>query len=130
MHILQSAFEITFYKLVKKLTAMRQTKLTALGSLLACCLFAFSFSQAQESSPALRIKGSVKGTDGATLQGVTIALSSRKTVATITDASGNFTLNIPAGRNSKDLQLEFSYIGFQTKLVKLDPGQTEITVAL
>jgi len=61
---LQSAFEITFYKLVKKITAMRQTKLTALGSLLACCLFAFSFSQAQESSPALRIKGYVKGTMG------------------------------------------------------------------
>lgn len=96
-----------------------------MGSLLACCLFAFSFSQAPESaSPALRIRGSVKGaSDG-------VALSSRKSIATVTDASGNFVLNIPAGRNPTDLQLEFSSIGFQNKLVKLDPAQTEIAVTL
>jgi TonB-linked SusC/RagA family outer membrane protein len=111
---------------------MRQSKLTAIGSLLACCLFAFSFSQAQESSsPALHIRGSIKGaSDGAALPGVTVALASRKSLATVTDASGNFVLTIPAGRSPKDIQLEFSSIGFQTKQVKLAPGQTEITVLL
>ncbi|HWK06055.1 MAG TPA: SusC/RagA family TonB-linked outer membrane protein [Puia sp.] len=111
---------------------MRQTKLTALGSLLACCLFAFSFSQAQEpSGPALHIKGSVKGvSDGAALPGVTVALASRKNIATVTDASGNFVLTIPAGKAGKTIQLEFSSIGFATKLVTIDPSQTDITVTL
>lgn len=111
---------------------MRQPKLTALGSLLACCLFAFSFSQAQEpSSPALHIRGSVKGiADGIALPNVTVALVSRKNIAAVTDASGNFVMTIPAGRNPKDIQLEFSSIGYQSKLVKLDPGQTEVAVLL
>src|SRR5258708_5357991 len=111
---------------------MRQTQLTALGSLLACCLFAFSFSQAQEASgPALHIKGSVKGvSDGAALPGVTVARASNKTIATVTDASGTFALTIPAGKAGKTVQLEFSSIGFATKLVTLDPGQTEMAVTL
>lgn len=101
-----------------------------MGSLLACCLFAFSFSQAQApASSPLRLRGSVKGAaDGTALQGVTVALSSRRSVATVTDASGNFVLNIPAG--TKDIQLEFSSIGYLTKVVRPDPGQTEISIVL
>ena len=109
---------------------MRQSKLTALGSLLACCLFAFSFSQAQEATPPLHIKGTVKGADGATLPGVTVVLASRKNIATVTDASGNFALTIPAGKAGKTVQLEFSSIGFATRLVTVDPAQTDISVTL
>ena len=111
---------------------MRQTKLTALGSLLACCLFAFSFSQAQEApGQPLHIKGSVKGvSDGAALPGVTVALASHRNIATVTNVSGDFVLTIPAGKAGKTVQLEFSSIGFTTKLVTLDAGQTEIFVSL
>src|SRR5258708_13125430 len=111
---------------------MRQTQLTALGSLLACCLFPFSFSKAQEASgPALHIKGSLKGvSDGAAPPGVKVALASHKSIATVTDASGNFAPTIPAGKAGKTVQLEFSSIGFATKLGTLDPGQTEMAVTL
>jgi len=110
---------------------MKKKKLTALGSLLACCLFALSYSQAQEIKDGpIRIKGSVKGPDGAALPGATVALVSRAGIATSTDASGNFVLNIPTGKAGTALQLETSSVGFEKKRIRLEPGQTEITIVL
>lgn len=97
-----------------------------MGSLLACFLFAFSFGQAQST----QIKGSVKGPDGAPLVGATVALASSKSIATVTGASGNFTLNIPAGKAQGTIKLSISSIGFQTKEIVLENGQSELVVLL
>ncbi|HZE84507.1 MAG TPA: SusC/RagA family TonB-linked outer membrane protein, partial [Puia sp.] len=108
---------------------MKKIKLIAFGSMLACCLSGF-LGHAQDPGQPVRITGSVKSiSDGASLAGVTIALVSDPKIATLTDASGDFTLNIPSSR-SRDIQLEISSIGFLTKIIRLEAGQTKITVLL
>lgn len=108
---------------------MTKTKLTAFGSLLACCLFAFACGYGQNKS--LQVRGVVKGAaDSLALSGSTVTLASDKTIATVTDATGHFALNIPAGKVTGSIQLVISSIGFSTKLVNLEPGQTMIDISL
>jgi TonB-linked SusC/RagA family outer membrane protein len=108
---------------------MNQTKLTALGSLLACCLLAFTFSYGQNKT--IQIRGSVKGaSDSSWLAGATVALAGNRNIATVTDADGRFVLNIPAAKATGPLQLVISSVGFQTRVISLDPGQTQIDLVL
>src|SRR5258708_16332861 len=104
---------------------MKQNHLTAWGSLLACCLLAFLSGHSQDQP--VQVRGSVKSVaDGAPLSGVTVALNSDKNIATVTDASGNFLLKIPAAKAHGGIQLLLSSVGFQSKLVRFNPGQTDI----
>ncbi|HVU58407.1 MAG TPA: SusC/RagA family TonB-linked outer membrane protein, partial [Puia sp.] len=102
----------------------------ALGcSLLICCLFAFSVSQAQTPG-ALRVRGVVRGqTDGQPINGATILLLSDKKIATSTDATGSFFLDIPSSLRD-NITLEVSSIGFEKKQILLQPGQTQISIVL
>jgi len=108
---------------------MTTTKLTAIGSLLACCLFALTFSYGQNSPIPLR--GFVKNaSDNTPLSGATVALASDRNIATVTDASGNFQLTIPAGRMKGGFQLVISSVGFQTRQVGVLSGQAMVSISL
>jgi len=108
---------------------MKRFHLTAWGSLLSCCLSFFINGYGQ--GPGLQIHGSVKAAaDNTALGGVTVALASDRKIATSTDGSGNFVLNIPAGAAKATIRLVISSIGFQTREVSVLPGQTEVPVLL
>jgi len=78
----------------------------SLGALLLLLLFAIpGVSQAQ----LWNVKGSVKDSDGEPLIGVSIKLKGT-TIATASDAAGNYSINIPEARGS----LVFTYISFKT----------------
>lgn len=106
---------------------MEKTKLTVLGGLLLLgSLIIHCTVQAQE---IVQIDGLVKGADSTVLAGVTVTTSSGRQRA-ITDASGRFSLKLSATSIRKGLTLELSSIGYQTRQIKLEPGQTTITVIL
>lgn len=69
------------------------------------------------------INGMVTGENGEPLVGVTVKIKGSNT-GTVTDASGHFSLQVPMGSI-----LEFSYIGYEKKEVKLN-GETNLSVAL
>jgi len=70
------------------------------------------------------ITGTVTDEDGNTLPGVNVIIQGT-TEGTITDASGNYTLEAPTNST-----LLFSYIGYETKAVTVGPGITTINVEL
>lgn len=73
-----------------------------------------------------RVTGTVTSAiDGTTLPGVTILVKGTTNIGTSTDADGNYSLNVPEGRNI----LVFSYIGFETKEV-LIAGRSYVDVQL
>jgi TonB-linked SusC/RagA family outer membrane protein len=104
----------------------------ALGSLLICCLLAFSSGQARaQAGKPLRLRGTVKGqADGSPINGATVLLLSDKKIATSTDATGSFVLDIPATDVKDNSALEISSIGFEKKQVSIQPGQTQISIIL
>ena len=70
-----------------------------------CLLFATSFAQV-----VTRISGQVMTETGSALQGVSVTIKSTG-VGTVTDANGNFSLNVPG----ETPVLVFSYIGYETQ---------------
>lgn len=60
------------------------------------------------------VKGKVVDQNGQTLPGVTITLQGTS-IGTTTDVDGNFTISVPDGVEN----INVSYIGFQSKMVKL-----------
>ncbi|MFL9483125.1 SusC/RagA family TonB-linked outer membrane protein [Chitinophagaceae bacterium LWZ2-11] len=111
---------------------MKKNKLTALCCLfLACGVSLFLPGQAQQVLQALEIKGVVKNTStGSAIAGATVELASAKGVTTVTDASGNFTLKIPASKNSGALELLITSMGFEKQSLTLQPGQKEVIIEL
>jgi hypothetical protein len=75
------------------------------------------YSLNNSSSAAIRtVKGKVADeTDRSGLPGVSIRIKNTS-IATITDANGNFTLQLPVGTNL----LTFSYIGYETKEIPVE----------
>lgn len=69
------------------------------------------------------IKGVVKDDRGEPLPGVTVLVKGT-TIGVSTDANGNFALNMPEGYSI----LQFSFIGMETKDVKLVEDQTVVNV--
>ena len=69
------------------------------------------------------IKGVVKDDRGEPLPGVTVLVKGT-TIGVSTDANGNFALNMPEGYSI----LQFSFIGMETKDVKLAEDQTVVNV--
>lgn len=106
---------------------MTKFQLTLRGSLCACCCLLLLFSQAQLGDR--RLRGTVKGPDGTALVGATVALASDKKTATATDASGAFTLDLPAAMTGP-AELEVSSIGFETRRVTVQRGMTTVAVVM
>jgi TonB-linked SusC/RagA family outer membrane protein len=75
--------------------------------------------------PPVEIHGRVVNLRGEPIQNVTILIAGTK-IGTTTDNDGRFTLTAPENRN---IVLEISSVGFQTKTVKVGK-QTEINVTL
>jgi TonB-linked SusC/RagA family outer membrane protein len=66
-------------------------------------------------SQQVNVRGNVRSSDGEPLFGTGV-VQVGTTVGTITDENGNFSLNVPAGST-----LEFSFIGFVTKVLRAAP---------
>jgi TonB-linked SusC/RagA family outer membrane protein len=69
------------------------------------------------------VKGRVVDSAGVTLIGVTVRLQGTN-IGTTTDANGNFTIDVPVNG-----MLEFSYIGYEKKLVSVT-GDQSLTVTM
>jgi TonB-linked SusC/RagA family outer membrane protein len=106
---------------------MTRLQLTLRGYFLGCCCVLFFLAQAQQSDR--HIRGTVKGPDGAPLAGATVALASDKKIATATDATGAFSLALPAAY-SGSLELEVSSVGFEPRRVTVQRGQLAVDVAM
>jgi TonB-dependent starch-binding outer membrane protein SusC len=71
-----------------------------------------------------RVSGTVTDTDNAKLPGVSVIVKGT-TTGTITDADGNYSINVPDSYNT----LSFSFIGYRTKDVQVD-NQSKIDVIM
>ena len=109
---------------------MTKFQLTVWSSLLIGCLFTFYVGKAQPGSGQPHLKGLVKGPDGAPLAGVTVALTSNKTIATTTDGNGLFDLPLSSAMSGKKVDLEISFVGFETKHLTAQAGQSDLAVVL
>ncbi|MEO5582125.1 MAG: TonB-dependent receptor plug domain-containing protein, partial [Saprospiraceae bacterium] len=90
-----------------------------LCSIAVCMLFCFQiFAQSRQ------ISGTVSDGNGSGLPGVTV-LQKKSTVGTISDADGNFSLNVA----NNEAILVFNYIGFSTREV-LVGTQNQLNVVL
>ena len=90
---------------------MRKWKLFSLIMFLTLNMITNSL-KAQE----IRISGSVLSDDGTPMAGVTVTVS-EKNRATVTDASGKFSIDV-----AKNAMLEFSYVGYSTQKLKAAAG--------
>ena len=70
------------------------------------------------------VTGVVTDSGGNKLQSVSVT-ALQSSASAITDANGNFSINVPGGIN----QLEFSFVGFQKQVVDIT-GKTAINVTL
>ena len=94
---------------------------------LCCCLLSFLPGRSQ-TEPIL-ISGTVtNGADSSALEGATVALSTNKKIATVTDASGKFGLKVPPG--TSPVVLLVSFAGFDSKEINLPAGTTEISIPM
>ena len=71
------------------------------------------------------VRGIVLDSKQETVIGATVTLKQNKTVGTLTDGNGRFTLNVPSGNQT----LVISYVGLETQEVALQ-GRRDITVTL
>jgi TonB-linked SusC/RagA family outer membrane protein len=94
----------------------------ALVPLWMAFLLLMSFSQV---SAQKMVKGSVTdAADGSTIPGVNVVVKGT-TVGTLTDIDGNYTLNVPAGKE----EISFSMVGYTTATLAIG-NQSVINVAL
>lgn len=106
---------------------MKKLQLTDWASrlLLACSLLCCMTTLAQNPSS---ISGTVSSSAGQKIAGATITLVNNTSIATTTNNNGEFTLKLPAVSGS--IELLITHVGFERKQVKLEPGQTSITIEL
>ena len=64
--------------------------------------------------------------DGSPMVGATVKIKGSSTGGAVADVDGNFTLKMTGGSDV----LVFSSIGYKTREVRLEPGQTNIDVSL
>src|SRR5699024_3376474 len=67
------------------------------------------------------ITGSVKDSLGRNLEGVSVKTKSIENFETKTDENGRFVLEV-----NENSMLVFSYVGFETKEVKISPDQNNL----
>ncbi len=110
---------------------MKKLQLTAWASrlLLACSLLCCitTLAQSNSSNPSA-ISGTVTNASGQKIAGATITLVNNNSVATTTNNDGSFTLKLPAV--SGTIELLITHVGYERKQVKLQPGQTTISIQL
>ena len=94
-------------------------KFMCLGVSLLVCMFLSSMTMAQTKT----ISGTVTGSDGKVLVGVTVAVKNTDRV-TITGNNGGYSINAATGET-----LVFSYVGFQTRNLVVG-SSTQINVTL
>ncbi len=70
------------------------------------------------------VKGTVKSQNGESIPGVTVVVKG-SSMGTITDANGNYNLNVPSGKSL----LQFSFVGLKTQEVSIN-NRTTINVIL
>ena len=109
---------------------MTKFQLAVWGGLLLGCLLVSSIGKAQPGSGQPHVKGLVKGPDGAPLPGVTVAVSNNKRIATTTDGSGSFDLTLPAAFSGQRVDLEVSFVGFESKHLTAQAGASDLAVVL
>ena len=85
----------------------------------------FLFSANIALSQVRPVTGVVADPQGLTLPGVTISLKGTR-ISAATDSKGKFTINVPTG----EATLIFSFIGMQTKEVKVSAGKTNLQITL
>ncbi|CAN5788326.1 TonB-dependent receptor [soil metagenome] len=96
------------------------------GVKLTCYFLAFiimQFSATAQSASDIKISGKVNSAQGEPMIGVTVGVKNTS-IATATDAGGNFTLSAPA-----NAILEISYVGFKKQEIQV-AGKTEFAITL
>ncbi|MCO5235963.1 MAG: TonB-dependent receptor [Chitinophagaceae bacterium] len=79
----------------------------------------------QDPLPPVQVRGRVHNPEGEALQNVSVIIVGTNT-GTTTDSDGRFTITAP---DDKNMVLEFSSVGYQTKRVNAD-NKTELNVVL
>ncbi len=74
-----------------------------------------------------KVKGVVTDENKAPLAGVTVLVKGTQTGIT-TSAKGEYQITIPAG--SKERELQFSFVGYETQTVKVAPSATQVDVVM
>ena len=72
----------------------------------------------------ITVSGTVSDENKETLIGVSVLVEGNKSIGTVTDTDGKYSLEVPS-----DATLAFSYIGYDTKSIQVG-GKTEIDVTL
>ena len=87
--------------------------------LLTCCIIGIGMVMAQTS----KVTGKVLSEeDGEVIIGATVVVKGTS-IGTVTDENGIFTLtNVPASAK----ELEISFVGMETEVIKIKPNQTII----
>lgn len=93
--------------------------------LMLCTAFLGGIIPAFAQQGCKKITGQVNDEKQGTDDGVSILIVGTST-GTVTDFDGNYTLNVPQG--SKELQ--FSYVGYETKVVPVPANSTTLNVQL
>ena len=94
-------------------------KLMYLGVSLLVCMFFSSMAMAQTKT----ISGTVTGSDGKALEGVTVAVRNAERV-TMTGNNGGYSISAATGET-----LVFSYVGFETQSMRVGSSNS-LNVAL
>ena len=93
--------------------------------LMLCTAFLGGTIPAFAQQGGKKITGQVIDENKEPMIGVSILIVGTST-GTVTDFDGNYTLNVPQG--SKELQ--FSYVGYETKVVPVPANSTTLNVQL
>lgn len=91
----------------------------------ACLLMTGLPAQAVELPAGGMVSGVVKDASGAPIFGASVFVPGT-TTGTTTAADGSYSLKL----NSKDKQLIFSFVGYQSQTVDIAPGQTTLNITL
>lgn len=78
----------------------------------------------QQAKKQVTVSGTVMGSDGETLAGVTVTVPGTRH-AVITDAQGRYTIKVAAGST-----LQFSFIGYERQRVPAAEGKLDVTLKL
>lgn len=78
----------------------------------------------KHAARSVTIHGMVRDIDGEPIIGATIRIKDRS-VGTMTDTDGKFSLNVPA-----ESTLEATYLGYRKEIIKITPGHTDYNVIM
>jgi len=116
-------------RLEKESPLLSKVGLLLLCSLAASPAMAAIKTQAKVKQQTVALQQTVRGTvtdaQQVPIPGVSVREKNRPSNGTTTDGSGNFSLNVSAGAT-----LVFTYIGYETKEVVVEEGNTSLMVAL